>query len=49
MTGWNTERRFGKSLEEQKRDRDHRHRDERAEAAKDYLADIASDGPDCDE
>jgi hypothetical protein len=49
MPGWGSERRFGKSLDEQKRDRDQRYRDERAEAAKDYLADIAGDGPDHDD
>ena len=49
MSIWSGERRFGKSLEEQKRDRDQRYRDERAEAAKDYLADIAADGSDCED
>jgi hypothetical protein len=38
--------RWGKSIEEQKRDRDQRYRDERAEAAREYLADSATDGPD---
>ena len=37
-----------KSLEEQKRDREQRARDVRAEASREYLADIASDGGDCD-
>lgn len=41
--------RWGKSIEEQKRDRDQRSRDERAEAAREYLADIATDGPDCED
>lgn len=33
-----------KSVEEQQREREQRARDKRAEAAKDYLADIAMDG-----
>ena len=41
--------RWGKSIEEQKRDRDQRSRDERAEAAREYLADVATDGPDCED
>ena len=49
MPSWSSDSRFGKSLDEQKRDRDQRYRDARAEASKDYLADIASDGPDCEE
>jgi len=49
MPSWSSDRRFGRSLDEQKRDRDQRYRDARAEALKEYLADIASDGPDCDE
>ena len=49
MPNWSDERRFGKSLEEQKRDRDQRYRDERAEASREYLADIASEGPDCED
>jgi hypothetical protein len=47
MPSWSSDRRFGKNLDEQKRDRDQRYRDARAEAATEYLADIASDGPDC--
>jgi hypothetical protein len=46
VPGWGDERRGWRSVEEQKRDRDQRYRDERAEAAKDYLADIAGEGPD---
>lgn len=38
-----------KSIEEQKRDRDQRSRDERSEASREYLADIATDGPDCED
>jgi len=49
MPSWSSDRRFGKSLDEQKRDRDQRYRDARSEASAEYLADIASDGPDCDE
>ena len=37
-----------KSSEQQKREREQRARDVRAEASKEYLADIASDGRDCD-
>ena len=37
-----------KSSEEQKREREQRARDVRAEASKEYLADIASDGGDYD-
>jgi hypothetical protein len=46
---WSSDRRFGKSLDEQKRHRDQRSRDARAEASTEYLADIASDGPDCED
>ena len=49
MPSWSSDSRIGKSLDEQKRDRDQRYRDARAEASKEYLADIASDGPDCEE
>jgi len=49
MLSWRSDRRFGKSLDEQKRDRDQRYRDARAEASTEYLADIASDGRDCDD
>ncbi|HPX37708.1 MAG TPA: hypothetical protein PLH92_07545 [Mycobacterium sp.] len=37
-----------KSIEERRREREQQARDGRAEAAKDYLADIAMDGPDGD-
>lgn len=47
MPSWKSPRRWGKSLEEQERDRDQRHRDARAEASREYLADIAGD--DCDD
>jgi len=47
MPSWSSDRRFGKNLDEQKRDRDQRYRDARAEASTEYLADIASEGPDC--
>jgi len=46
MPSWSSDSRFGKFLDEQKKDRDQRCRDARAEASKEYLADIASDGPD---
>ena len=49
MPSWSSDRRVGKSVEEQKRDRDQRYRDARAEASAEYLADIASDGPDSDD
>lgn len=48
MPSWSSDRRFGKSLDEQKRDRDQRCRYANAEASREYLADIASDGHDCD-
>lgn len=44
MPSWSSDSRFGKSLAEQKRDRDQRYWDARAEASKEYLADVASDG-----
>lgn len=44
MPSWSSPRRWGKSLEQQERDRDQRHRDATAEASREYLADIASDG-----
>lgn len=37
-----------KSSEEQRRDREQRARDVRAEASREYLADIAGDGGECD-
>ena len=49
MPSWSGDGRFGKNLDEQKRDRDQRNRDARAEASTEYLADIASDGPDCED
>ena len=49
MPSWSGEHRYGKSLEQQKRDRDQRYRDERAEAATEYMADAAMDGCDCDD
>jgi hypothetical protein len=42
--GWQPQRTWGKSLEQQQRDRDDRYRDARAEAATEHQADIASDG-----
>jgi len=47
MPSRSTDRRFGKNLDEQKRDRDQRYRDAHAEASTEYLADIASDRPNC--
>lgn len=44
MPSWKTPRRWGKSVEQQQRDRDQRYRDARGEASAEYLADIASDG-----
>ena len=49
MPSWSSDRRFSKSLDEQKWDRDQRYRDARAEAPTEYLADIASDGPACED
>ena len=49
MPSWSSDSRFGKSLDEQKRDRDQRYRDARAEVSTEYLADIASDGLDCED
>ena len=49
MPSWSSNSRSGKNLDEQKRDRDQRYRDARAEASMEYLADIASDGPDCED
>ena len=49
MPSWSSDRRFGKSVDERKRDRDQRARDATAEVSREYLADIASDGPDCDD
>jgi hypothetical protein len=49
MPSWSSDRRFGKNLDEQKRDRDQRYRDARADASTEYLADIASEGPDCED
>lgn len=43
MASWTPQRTWGKSLEQQQRDRDQRYRDSRAEAASEYLADM-SDG-----
>lgn len=48
MPSWSSDRGF-KSSEERKRDRDQRARDERAEASREYLADIAMDGPACED
>ena len=44
MASWNRPRTWGKSLEQQQRDREQRYRDARAEASTEYLADIADDG-----
>ena len=44
-----SDRRLGKSSDERKRERDQRVRDERAEASREYLADIAMNGTDCDD
>lgn len=52
MPSWKNPSRWGKSLEQQERDRDQRYRDARAEASTEYLADIAGDGideGDCDD
>lgn len=49
MPSWRPQRTWGKSVEQQQRDRDQRYRDARAEAATEYQADIASNGHgDCD-
>ena len=44
MPSWKNPSRTGKSIDQQQRDRDQRYRDARAEAATEYLADIAGDG-----
>ena len=49
MARWSSDGRSGKSVDEQRRDREQRYRDERAEASREYLADIASDGPDTED
>ena len=46
MPSWKNPSRWGKSVDQQERDRDQRQRDARAEASTEYLADIASDGLD---
>lgn len=46
MPSWKSPSRWGKSVDEQQRDRDQRVRDANAEASREYLADIAGDG--CD-
>ena len=48
MANSNSDRRRDKSIEEQKRERAQRARDERAEASREYLADIAINGSGCD-
>lgn len=48
MANSSSDRRRGKSSEETKRERDQRSRDERAEASREYLADIAINGSGCD-
>jgi hypothetical protein len=45
MASWTPLRTWGKSLEQQREERDQRYRDERAEARTEYLADM-SDGYD---
>ena len=44
MASWNSPGRWGKSIDERRREREQRYRDERAEASREYLADIAGDG-----
>ena len=44
VASWIRPHTWGKSLEQQQRDRDQRYRDARAETATEYLADIAGDG-----
>lgn len=46
MPSRSSDRRPGKTLDEQKRDRDQRYRDARTDASKEYVAYIASGGPD---
>ena len=48
MPSWKSPSRWGKSIEQQQRDRDQRYRDANAEASREYLADIVGDGGDCD-
>ena len=47
MASWNRARTWGRSLEQQQRDREQRYRDARAEASAEHLADIADDGYEC--
>lgn len=49
MASSSSDRRRGKSSEEMKREREQRSRDERAEASREYLADIAINGSGCDD
>ena len=44
MSGWRSTNRWGSSIEDRRRERDQRRRDERAEASREYLADIAMNG-----
>ncbi|MFM8598238.1 MAG: hypothetical protein ACKOB8_04435 [Mycobacterium sp.] len=44
MPSWSRPSKWGKSIDQQRRDRDQRHRDAVAEASGEYLADIAGDG-----
>ena len=48
MGNSSSDRRF-KSSEEKKREREQRARDDRAEASREYLADIAINGSGCDD
>ena len=41
MASWNRAHTWGRSLEQQQRDREQRYRDARSEAAAEYLADLA--------
>lgn len=47
MSGWRSTNRWGSSIEDRRRERDQRRRDERAEASREYLADIAMNGCGC--
>ena len=50
MPSWKNPSTWGKSVEQQRRDRDQQYRDARAEARTEYLADIAGDGGgDCED
>lgn len=46
MPSWKNTGRWGKSVDERQREREQRYRDQRAEASREYLADIAGESYD---